>query len=95
MQASPVPTYDKPFTKDAELEGTARAIAQRKLIRAISVNLNKGLADNYTTWLRNKDEQGNPKNTPLNLQELEEKNKQYLVGVTNVFNTTRNGRYYC
>ena len=61
VQASPVPTYDKPFAKDAELEGTARAIAQRKLIRAISVNLNKGLADNYTTWLRNKDEQGNPK----------------------------------
>ena len=83
VQASPVPTYDKPFAKDAELEGTARAIAQRKLIRAISVNLNKGLADNYTTWLRNKDEQGNAKNTPLNLQELEEKNKQYLVGVTN------------
>ena len=83
VQASPVPTYDKPFGKDVELEGTARGIAQRKLIRAISVNLNKGLADNYTTWLRNRDEQGNPKNTPLNLQELEEKNKQYLVGVTN------------
>ena len=82
VQASPVPTYDKPFGKDVELEGNARAIAQRKLIRAISVNLNKGLADNYTTWLRNQDEQGNPKGTPLNLQELENKNKEYLIGVT-------------
>ena len=83
VQASPVPTYDKPFGKNAELEGTSRAIAQRKLVRAISVNLNKGLAENYISWLRNQDEQGSPKNTPLNLQELEDKNTKYLTGVTN------------